>query len=302
MGGVLGGRDAVPGEISMDEVKRHNTKTDAWIVLFNEAIDVTRFLARHPGGEESITAYLGKDATRDWQMIHEPKVLEQHMEHLTKMGKVDIAAQPGLLSWLFGIGAKPGGTAAPTKANTRQSEANTPATSAEPAATKREPVRWSAEHEGELPPGGVFDLKELARWDGVQLPMCVGICGLVIDVSSSDNFIPDFGYGKLWAGKDTTWAMATVSLKAHDANRFDFNVDELPEEQHKALAGWYKHFTHKYRKVGTLREFQSWDFTSVVQAADFLPTSSMSKTAGEEEEEDKAEESGEVKEAKEDTG
>jgi hypothetical protein len=60
-----------------------------------------------------------------------------------------------------------------------------------------ERVEWNAEHEAELPPGGVFDLQELSRWDGVNLPMCIGICGLVVDVSSSENFIPTFGYGKL---------------------------------------------------------------------------------------------------------
>jgi hypothetical protein len=93
--------------------------------------------------------------------------------------------------------------------------------------------------------------------------MCIAICGIVVDVSSSDNFVPDFGYGKLWAGKDTTWAMATVSLKAHDVNRFDFEVKDLNADQLKALRGWYQHFKAKYRQVGTLREHRDWDFSLV---------------------------------------
>merc|ERR1711924_574271 len=129
--------------------------------------------------------------------------------------------------------------------------------------------------------GGVFDLQELARWDGVNLPMCVGICGLVVDVSASENFRPDFGYGKLWAGKDTTYAMATVSLKANDANKFDFTIDDLTNDQFEALAGWYKHFTHKYRQVGKLRELRDWDFSKVEQKAEELKLSSMSKISGE---------------------
>lgn len=141
-------------------------------------------------------------------------------------------------------------------------------------------LKWNATHEADLPPGGVFDLQELSRWDGLQLPMCIGVCGLVLDVSSSSNFTPNFGYGKLWHGKDTTYAMATVSLKAHDANKFDFTLEDFSEDQTKALAGWYKHFTTKYRQVGTLKELRDWDFTSVENLAAELPASSMSVPEG----------------------
>jgi hypothetical protein len=106
--------------------------------------------------------------------------------------------------------------------------------------------------------------------------MCVGICGIVIDVSSSDNFVPNFGYGKLWHGKDTTWAMATVSLKAYDANKFAWKLDDLTEDQFNTLASWYKHFTTKYRKVGTLKELKDWDFCKVIKAAGELPVNPMS--------------------------
>jgi len=138
-----------------------------------------------------------------------------------------------------------------------------------------EPVRWSVEHEAELPPGSVFDLAELSRWDGVQLPMCIGVCGIVVDVSSSPNFVPGFGYGKLWAGKDTTWAMATASLKAQDANRIKFQLSDLNEMQTTSLASWYKHFTGKYRQVGTLREFRDWDFSSIERLAAEQPALSF---------------------------
>jgi len=69
--------------------------------------------------------------------------------------------------------------------------------------------------------------------------------------------------------------MATVSLKAHDANKFDFNLEELSGDQAKALAGWYKHFTTKYRTVGTLKELRGRDFGSVERLAAELPASSM---------------------------
>jgi len=264
----MGARLARGGEasVTIEEVEKHITKDDAWIILFGEAIDVTRFLPLHPGGEDQICVYLGKDATKDWQHIHSPDTIESNMAYLRKMGRIETGG--GLLQWLFGKRAVPAAARLENKVD--QSEP--------PALEERTPVRWTIEHEAELMPGGAFDLAELSRWDGVHLPMCIGICGLVIDVSASQNFVPDFGYGKLWAGKDTTWAMATVSLNAGDANRFDFDLEELTEEQLKTLAGWYKHFTHKYRTVGTLKELRDWDFSKVEVEAKALPLSSMSQS------------------------
>lgn len=277
MGSVMG-RGGEPGGLSMEEVAKHRSKDDAWIVLFGEAIEVTSFIPIHPGGEASLMLYLGKDATTEWQQIHRPETLDEYMQHLVKMGKVDVRG--GLMSWLLGLGRrggqKPGSEASPQGEDMGGSEPG-------PPAPGRERLEWGIEHEAELPPGGSFDLQELSRWDGVQLPMCIGICGLVVDVSSSSNFVPDFGYGKLWAGKDTTLAMAMVSLKAEDANRFDFKLDELSEDHFKALAGWYKHFKEKYRTVGTLRELRGWDFSSVEKAAEALPKSKMSQPENERE-------------------
>lgn len=278
MGARLG-RDT-SGDISMDEVAKHVSKDDAWLVLFGEAIDVTRFLPLHPGGEDMINAYLGKDATADWQEIHRPEHLHKHWGTLDKKGRIEV--QGGLLAWLFSSTRDQSSMltapeAKPKKPAGDEDFSGLDVEEEEEEATEEvEALRWTVEHEGELPPGGSFDLQELARWDGVQLPMCIGVCGLVLDVSSSSNFVPNFGYGKLWAGRDTTWAMATVSLKAHDANKFDFKIADLGEDQAKALAGWYKHFTTKYRTVGRLKELKDWDFSSVEECAAQLPASSMS--------------------------
>ena len=65
--------------------------------------------------------------------------------------------------------------------------------------------------EGAAPKDGVFTMETLKKFDGVELPMLVGICGKVVNVSSSENFNPGIGYGKLWAGSDSTYAMAKVT-------------------------------------------------------------------------------------------
>jgi len=118
-----------------------------------------------------------------------------------------------------------------------------------------------------LPEGAVFTIESLAKFDGVKLPMCLGVCGKVVNVSSSDNFEPGQGYGKLWAGRETTYAMAKVSLTPTDANRLDYRLEDFDDKERKALAGWYKHFTTKYPIVGTLKEYDGWDFSAVEEEA-----------------------------------
>merc|ERR1712187_531934 len=108
-----------------------------------------------------------------------------------------------------------------------------------------------------------------AKFDGRDLPMYLALCGKVVDVTSSDNFNPDAGYGKLWAGRETTYAMAKVSLKPEDTGRLDFKLEELNEEEHRALAVWYKHFITKYPVVGTLKEYDGWDWSVVEKSAGF---------------------------------
>lgn len=262
----------------MSDVGKHTSKDDAWLVLFGEAIDVTAFLPVHPGGEESILTRLGQDATEEWQAIHKPGTLEKYAKLMIKKGRVKGGG--GLLAWLFGrLGqsassdtAEGGGSIAPAVDGGKTEDGDALGVASDAA----DRVQWQPErHERELPQDRIFTLETLARWDGVKLPMFIGICGNVIDVSSSDNFTPDHGYGMLWAGKDTTLAMATVSLKKQDANRFDFSLGDLEEAQFSALAGWYKHFTHKYPTVGTLAEYQNWDFSPIEMKAESMPAPKM---------------------------
>lgn len=130
-----------------------------------------------------------------------------------------------------------------------------------------------------LPKDGVFTMDSLAKFDGRQLPMYLGVCGKVVDVSSSENFQPDQGYGKLWAGRETTYAMAKVSLKPEDANRLDFSLDDLADNERTALAGWLKHFTTKYPVMGKMKELEAWDFSSIEELAKAQNPFNANKTA-----------------------
>lgn len=48
---------------TLDEVAKHNTESDCWLILDNKVYDVTNFIPSHPGGK-AIVEGCGKDATR----------------------------------------------------------------------------------------------------------------------------------------------------------------------------------------------------------------------------------------------
>ena len=49
-------------EYTLEEVAKHNKKSDAWIVIHNKVADVTKWIPLHPGGD-IIMKGVGKDAT-----------------------------------------------------------------------------------------------------------------------------------------------------------------------------------------------------------------------------------------------
>ncbi|KAL3278323.1 hypothetical protein HHI36_013654 [Cryptolaemus montrouzieri] len=48
------------------EVKKHNDRTNTWIIIENKVCDVTKFLQEHPGGEEPLLEVAGKDGTKEF--------------------------------------------------------------------------------------------------------------------------------------------------------------------------------------------------------------------------------------------
>merc|ERR1712127_430750 len=83
-GGGGGGGGAVanlpPGQAgyTLAEVAKHNTKTDCWVVVEGQVLNVTNFLSEHPGGELAILTFAGKDATEEFNMIHPPDVIGKY--------------------------------------------------------------------------------------------------------------------------------------------------------------------------------------------------------------------------------
>ena len=40
--------------------------------------DVTKFLPDHPGGKKAILMYAGKDATSEFEMLHNPDIIVKY--------------------------------------------------------------------------------------------------------------------------------------------------------------------------------------------------------------------------------
>jgi len=65
-------------EWTMDEISKHNTEKDCWIIVNGQVLDVTTFMADHPGGKKALMLFAGKDATDEFNMLHKPDVVEKY--------------------------------------------------------------------------------------------------------------------------------------------------------------------------------------------------------------------------------
>eukprot|EP00499_Haloplacidia_sp_CaronLabIsolate_P004160 CAMPEP_0196772592 /NCGR_PEP_ID=MMETSP1104-20130614/2314_1 /TAXON_ID=33652 /ORGANISM="Cafeteria sp., Strain Caron Lab Isolate" /LENGTH=174 /DNA_ID=CAMNT_0042142729 /DNA_START=149 /DNA_END=673 /DNA_ORIENTATION=+ len=53
-------------EFSWDEIRRHTSPDDCWLVAHNKVYDVTAMIDSHPGGRRSILRHAGRDSTEDF--------------------------------------------------------------------------------------------------------------------------------------------------------------------------------------------------------------------------------------------
>ena len=49
--------------MNLNNIKKHNSEEDCWLIINNYVYDVTLFINEHPGGKKAIMKYAGKDAT-----------------------------------------------------------------------------------------------------------------------------------------------------------------------------------------------------------------------------------------------
>ncbi|KAL2015595.1 hypothetical protein VTK56DRAFT_5191 [Thermocarpiscus australiensis] len=65
-------------EYTMEEVAKHNKKDDLWVVIKGIVLDLTNWLDDHPGGPQAILNFMGRDASEEFEMLHDDEVIPKY--------------------------------------------------------------------------------------------------------------------------------------------------------------------------------------------------------------------------------
>ncbi|KAL7901784.1 putative fumarate reductase/succinate dehydrogenase [Trichoderma sp. SZMC 28014] len=65
-------------EYTLEEVAKHNTREDLWVVVKGVVLDLTNWVEEHPGGVNAILNFMGRDATEEFAMLHDDEVIPKY--------------------------------------------------------------------------------------------------------------------------------------------------------------------------------------------------------------------------------
>ncbi|RAH51378.1 FMN-dependent alpha-hydroxy acid dehydrogenase [Aspergillus brunneoviolaceus CBS 621.78] len=80
--------------LTREEIERHSSRQSCWVAIHGSVYDVTDFIDEHPGGPQVILRCAGKDATADFDSVHDKSLLTEALEPSCLKGTI----QPGTLS------------------------------------------------------------------------------------------------------------------------------------------------------------------------------------------------------------
>ncbi|CAG9566691.1 unnamed protein product [Danaus chrysippus] len=60
---VPGAPEARDRILTLAEISHHDTRDDCWVVIYDRVYDISTFLYEHPGGDEIMLEYAGRDAS-----------------------------------------------------------------------------------------------------------------------------------------------------------------------------------------------------------------------------------------------
>ena len=78
-------------KITMQEVERHNTPDDCWVVINGKVYDLSLFQKEHPGGSEIITKNAGKDVSNLFNPVHPKDIIQRLLSPDACVGVLDVS-------------------------------------------------------------------------------------------------------------------------------------------------------------------------------------------------------------------
>lgn len=74
-------------EFTLEEVAKHNKKDDLWIAVKGIVLDLTNWVDEHPGGPQALFSHMGRDATEEFEMLHDDEVIPKYAPEIV-IGRV----------------------------------------------------------------------------------------------------------------------------------------------------------------------------------------------------------------------
>lgn len=75
--------------VSVEEITKHSSVDDLWVVVDGIVYDVTAFAPEHPGGVNILLQYAGRDATAAYSEVHSPSLIKTSLPSSSHIGRLD---------------------------------------------------------------------------------------------------------------------------------------------------------------------------------------------------------------------
>ncbi|KAI0135767.1 FMN-dependent dehydrogenase-domain-containing protein [Daldinia grandis] len=86
MGGGQVQTEKIMRSISVEEISRHRSLKDLWVVIDDVVYDLSEFALEHPGGVAVLLDYSGRDATTAYSEVHSPSLIKTSLPESSHIG------------------------------------------------------------------------------------------------------------------------------------------------------------------------------------------------------------------------